>query len=131
MKRIAAGWIALALGAGLALADADHDHDVHDHEPRHGGLLVHSGDHHLELVAAGGTIDLYVTQPDGQEKDVSGAKATATVLANGKTETVPLAPAGANLLKGTGAFNAGKDTTVVISLTMPGHAPEQTRFRLD
>ena len=34
-------------------------------------------------------------------------------------------------LKGTGDFNAGKGTTIVVSLTMPDHEPEQVRFKLD
>ena len=34
-------------------------------------------------------------------------------------------------LKGTGSFNAGKGTTIMLSLTMPDHEPEQVRFKLD
>jgi hypothetical protein len=122
--------MAFALSAGLAIADDGHDHD-HDHGAKHNGIIGHSGHHHLELVAAGGTIDLYVTHEDGDAEDVSGAKATATVLADGKTEVVTLAPANGNALKGTGSFNAGKGTTVVVSLTMPGHETEQIRFKLE
>ena len=120
--------MALALGAGLAGADEGHEHD---HGPKHNGIVVHSGHHHLELVATGGTIDLYVTHEDGEAEDVSGAKATATVLVDGKTEVVTLAPAAGNALKGTGSFNAAKGTTVVVSLTMPGHQTEQARFKLE
>jgi hypothetical protein len=131
MKRyVVALAMAVSLGAGLALADEGQD-GGHDHGPKHNGVVVHSGHHHLELVATGGTIDLYVTHEDGDAEDVSGAKATATVLADGKTEIVTLAPAAGNALKGTGSFNAGKGTTVVVSLTMPGHAAEQARFRID
>jgi hypothetical protein len=129
IRRLVAAFAALALGAGIAFADDGHDH--HDHGPKHNGIVEHSGHHHLELVAKGGTIELYVTDENGGEEDVSAAKATATVLADGKTEQVTLAPAGGNALKGAGGFNAGKGTTVVVSLTMPGHEPEQVRFKLD
>ena len=135
---------ALALGAGLAVADDNHKHsegdghnhaeeeaDSHDHEAKHGGVVEHSGHHHLELVAKGNTIELYITNEGGKEEDVSAAKATATVLADGKTEQVALVPASRNGLKGTGGFNAGAGTTVVISLTMPEHETEQVRFKLD
>ena len=122
--------MAFALGAGLASAEEGHD-EAHDHGPAHNGIVAHSGHHHLELVAVGGTIDLYVTHEDGDAEDVSGAKATATVLADGKTEVVTLAPATGNALKGTGSFNAAKGTTVVVSLTMPGHQTEQVRFKLE
>lgn len=140
LKRLFLGLAVLAAGANLAIADdshnhgseAAHDHGAkHDHEAKHGGIVVHNSHHHLELVAKGGTLELYVSHEDGDAEDVSAAKASATVLADGKTEMVTLAPAGANGLKGAGNFNAGKGTTIVVSLTMPGHEPEQARFKLD
>lgn len=131
MKRfVIALAMAFALGGGLASAEEGHE-EAHDHEAKHNGIVVHSGHHHLELVATGGTLDLYVTHEDGKEEDVSAAKATATVLADGKTEVVTLAPATGNALKGSGSFNAAKGTTVVVSLTLPGHATEQARFKID
>ena len=134
MKRLMTAVAALAIGAAVAVADEGHDHahdHPHDHGAKHNGIVAHSGHHHLELVASGNGITLYITDEDGKEEDASNAKATATVLAGGKTATGALAPAGGNGLKGSGGFTAGKGTTVVISLTMPGHAPEQVRFKLD
>ncbi|WP_295555850.1 hypothetical protein [uncultured Hyphomicrobium sp.] len=132
IRQLALSLAALAFGAGIALADEGHDHGkAHDHAAKHGGIVEHTGHHHLELVAKGGALELYVTHEDGDAEDASAAKATATVLADGKTEQVTLTPAGGNGLKGSGGFNAGKGTTVVISLTMPGHEPEQVRFKLD
>lgn len=130
IRRIALSLAALTLGAGIALAGEGHEH-AHDEGAKHGGVVEHSGHHHVELVAKGGTIELYVTNEDGKEEDASAAKASATVLADGKTEQVALAPAGGNGLKGAGGFNAGKGTTVVVSLTMPGHETEQVRFKID
>jgi hypothetical protein len=126
LKQLVIGLAALAMGASLAIAEGEHDHGA-----KHGGMVMHSGHHHLELVAKGGSIELYVTHEDGSAEDVDGAKAQATVLADGKTEMVALAPADGNALKGTGTFNAGKGTTIVVSLTMPGHETEQARFKLD
>ncbi len=134
LKRLLLALAAVAMGTSLALADETHDHAsdaAHNHDAKHGGVVVHSGHHHLELVAKGGTIELYITAEDGDAEDLSAAKASATVLADGKTEMVALAPAGANVLKGSGGFNAGKGTTVVVSLTLPGHEPEQARFKID
>lgn len=135
IKRVAIGLAALAMGTWVAVADEGRDHvegeQVHDHSAKHGGLVEHTGHHHLELVAKGGTLELYVTHEDGEAEDASTAKATATVLADGKTEQVTLTPSGGNALKGAGSFNAGKGTTIVVSLTMPDHEPEQVRFKLD
>jgi hypothetical protein len=138
IKRLIMGFAALAMGTCVAVADEGHKHvegdgheHAHDHTAKHGGKVEHTGHHHLELVAKGGTLELYVTHEDGKAEDVSAAKASATVLADGKTEQVSLSPAGGNALKGSGGFNAGKGTTVVVSLTMPDHEPEQVRFKLD
>lgn len=137
IRRIVIGLAALVVGAGLAMAD-DHQHtegdgheQAHDHAAKHGGIVEHTGHHHLELVAKGGALELYITHEDGEAEDASSAKASATVLADGKTEQVTLTPAGGNALKGSGSFNAGKGTTIVLSLTMPDHKPEQVRFKLD
>lgn len=138
IRRIAMVLAALAMGTWIAVADEGHDHvegdgheHAHDHSAKHGGIVEHTGHHHLELVAKGGTLELYVTHEDGEAEDASAAKASATVLADGKTEQVTLTPAGGNALKGAGSFNAGKGTTIVVSLSMPDHEPEQVRFKLD
>lgn len=128
LKRLALGLAAIVVASGLAIA---HDEHAHDHDPKHGGILVHSGDHHLELVAEDGALRLYVTDEHGKPETIEGAKATATVLSDGKTEAVTLAPAGENVLEGTGSFTAAKGTTVVVTLTLPDHEAEQARFRLD
>lgn len=134
IKQFFAAAAALAFSMGVAIADDGHNHadeHAHDHGPKHGGVVEHSSHHHVELVAKGGDLTLYITNEDGTAEDVAAAKATATVLAGSKTETLTLAPAGGNALKGSGGFSAGSGTTVVVSLTMPDHEPEQVRFKLD
>jgi FlaG/FlaF family flagellin (archaellin) len=111
-----------------ALAGSNHDHD---HGASHGGVLAEtSGHHHLELVAADGSLQVYVTHTDGKPQDVKDAKAAATVLSQGKTERVELMPKRDNLFAGAGNFTAGAGTVVVITLTLPDHKPEQARFEL-
>ncbi len=56
---------------------------------------------------------------------------TAAVLSDGKKVDVTLSPDPANVLEGTGAFKAGKGTTIVVTLIMPDHKPEQIRIKLD
>ena len=111
---------------GTALAAGEHHH-----EGKHGGVMGDtSGHHHVELVAEGQSMTLYVLHDDGQLEDVTDAKATATVLSGGEMEKITLAPVG-DALKGEGGLELGKGDTVVITLTMPGHQPEQARFKLD
>jgi hypothetical protein len=99
-------------------------------EPKHGGKVAEtSGGHHLvELVPNGRSIDVYVTHDDGEPEDVKDAKASATILAGGKSEQIALSPGEANSLKGAGELDIGTGAVVVVTLTMPRHKPEQVRF---
>lgn len=114
----------------------DHAHkkgDGHSHNgmAKHGGTVVESGHHHLEVVTKDGAITIYVSGEDGKSEDIAGAKATAAVLSAGKKVDVELTPGADGSLQGKGDFLASKGTVVVISLTMPGHDVEQARVRLD
>lgn len=100
-------------------------------KPMHGGKVVDSGHHHLELVAADGSLILYVRDEADKPEDVAKAKASATVLADGKTEAIALQPTAGGVLNGKGSFKVTKGATIVITLTMPDHKPEQARFKLD
>ena len=125
-------YITLVLGIVLALSSpAIAQGNKHSHAGKHGGKVVESGHHHLEIIVKDGMIQIYVDGEDGKPEDVKNAKAKATILSEGKKQDVTLNPDEANTLKGTGAFKAIKGTTIVITLTMPGHAPEQARVKLD
>jgi hypothetical protein len=127
MKTTTIAAFALLLAALPAGAGDAHDHE---HSSKFGGKVVESGHHHLEVVAKDGVLEVHVGGEDGKPEDISAAKATATVLSEGKAETIQLAPAG-EALKGTGTFKAVKGTAIVITLTMPDHKPEQARVVLD
>lgn len=121
----------LILGTALGFASPTYAEGEHDHSSKHGGKVIESGHHHLEVVTKDGAIEIYVEDEDGKPEDVKAAKATATILSEGKKDDVILNPNAVNSLKGTGSFKAVKGTTIVITLTMPGHDPEQARIKLD
>lgn len=116
--------LALLLGLLSAAAEA--------HAPGpgpHGGQLQHLGNNtHVEVVARGNTILLYVFTPEDEPLATEGATATATVLAGGKTTRVPLQPKGGNLMQGSGDFASTPGMKVVVSITMQGGRPTQGRF---
>lgn len=94
-----------------------------------GGQMQHLGNNtHVEVVAKGNSILLYVFTPEDEPLATEGATATATVLAGGKTTRVPLQPKGGNLMQGSGDFEAAPGMRVVVSITMPGGRPTQGRF---
>lgn len=105
--------------------------EEHTHVGKHGGKVVESGHHHLEIVARDGTLEVHVSDEDGKPEDLRDVKATAAVLSGGKKTDVTLAADAANVLKGTGEFAASKGTTIVITLTLPGHKLEQVRVKLE
>lgn len=129
MKAYGTSSTILALAALLIVSPAFAE-DAHQ-AAKHGGIVVESGHHHLEIVAKDGSVEVHVSGEDGKPEDVKDAKASAAVLSDGKKIDITLAPDAANALKGTGVFKAVKGTTVVVTLTMPGHQPEQSRIKLD
>lgn len=123
--------IATLFAAYPVLSGDDHDHHHESkHTAQHGGILAESGHHYLEIVAKDGKLDVYITGDHGTDEVVSKAKATAAVLSQGKKVDVALAPGDGAVLRGTGDFTAAPGTTIVITLTMPDHDPEQVRVKL-
>lgn len=95
-----------------------------------GGHLVDAGGgaQHWELVASGGELTLYVTDPEEKPIDTAGGTASAQVLAGGQKADVALSPAGGNILKGSGGFTAVKGMKVILKTQMVGGASYQARF---
>ena len=106
-------------------------HEDHAHAGQHGGTVVKSGHHRLEVVARDGELEVHLDGEGGHAEDIQSAQATAIVLSQGKKEEITLTPDPGNVLKGSGSFKAVKGATIVITLTMPGHEPEQARVTLD
>ena len=97
-----------------------------------GGPVVDSGGHHVEMVANGTELVLFLTEEADKPLASTGLKnARATVQDGGKTATVALQPGAPNKLVGTLAQPLGKGARVVVSATMAdGHAI-QARFVKD
>ena len=85
--------------------------------------------HHVEMVAKGKDLVLFLTEEADKPLASTGAKnARAIIQDGGKTATVPLEPAEPNKLVGTLAQPLGTGARVVVSATLAdGHAV-QARF---
>ncbi len=94
-----------------------------------GGPVVDSGGHHVEMVANGTELVLFLSDHDDKPLTSAGTKNPRAVVQDaGKTHTVALQPAAPNKLVGTLAQPLGKGARVVVSVTMAdGHAV-QARF---
>ena len=125
MKALLAG-IFMALASMTAHAHGDKA--MAAMKAPNGGQLQMAGPYHLELVVGAGELRVYVSDHGDKKHATQGGKGSATVLTGKKKTVVKLAPAGDNLLKGSGAFVAAPDMKVVVSVTLAGQAPQQARF---
>ncbi len=121
MKRII---LALAISA-LPLTAGAHEMA----KGPNGGPVIESAGHHVEMVANGTELVLFLTAEADKPIASAGTKnARAIVQDGGKTATVPLQPAEPNKLVGALAAPLGKGARVIVSATMAdGHAV-QARF---
>jgi hypothetical protein len=113
----------LALGGLLLLTTAV----AHEGQGPHGGIQVTAEDKHLELVVSGAELTVYVTDAQHAALALAGATGRAIIQDNGRTATVPLAPAEGIRLIGKAEAPIGKGARVVTSLTIAGK-PMQARF---
>jgi len=93
-----------------------------------GGQVQDIGSYHAELLLRGNEVLVYVFDHSDRPVQVAGATAQAVLLANGRQQTVPLAAAGPNLLRGTAELSGARGVRTVVSLTLPGQRPAQARF---
>jgi hypothetical protein len=124
MKRII---LALAISA-LPLATTAHEMA----KGPNGGPVVDAAGHHIEMVARGTELVLFVTAEADAAHPSAGAKnARAIVQDGGKTATVQLQAADPNRLIGALPAPLAKGARVVVTATLAdGHAV-QARFVLD
>ena len=122
MKRPLIAW---SVAAALPLAAQAHD----DAKGPNGGPVVDAAGHHVEMIAKGADLTLFLTDENEKPLPAAGARnARAVIQDGGKTATVPLQPAEPNRLVGTLAQPLGKGARVVVSATLAdGHAV-QARF---
>jgi hypothetical protein len=121
MKRL---FLALAVAA-MPLAVGAHELA----KGPNGGPVVDSAGHHVEMVARGTELVLFVTGEADAAHPSAGAKnARAIVQDGGKTATVQLQAADPNRLVGALPAPLGKGARVVVTATLAdGHAV-QARF---
>ena len=119
----AATAIALAL---LLAAMPARAHD--DEKGPNGGPMVTVEDKHLEFVAKGAEIIVYVSDKKHEPLATAGGSGRAIVQMSGKTTTVPLTPGEGNRLVGKADTAIASGARVVVSATLPGGAAVQARF---
>ncbi len=96
--------------------------------PAHGGIVAEgSGEHWVELSVAGDQITAWVANEDNKPIPAAELGGKATILIDGKTQTVPLSPAADNSVTGKLVGPATGRLTAVLALTAQGK-PVQVKF---
>lgn len=96
--------------------------------PAHGGTVSEgSGEHWVELAVAGDQVTAWVSDEDNKPVPAAQLGGKATMLIDGKTQTVPLSPAADNSVTGKLSAPATGRLTAVLALTAQGK-PVQVKF---
>ena len=94
----------------------------------HGGQLRMAGPYHYELVLKTNELTLYLTDHAGTKIASTGASGTAVVLSSKGKASIKLNPAGDNMIRGSGQFEAVPDMKIAVSIALPGQEAQQARF---
>ncbi|KZC01470.1 hypothetical protein ABID82_004307 [Methylobacterium sp. PvP062] len=115
----------LALIAVLLTASAVCAHEA---AGQHGGRVADAGDFHVELVAKGESVDVYVSDAKQKPVAAAGFKGTAILVVGGKPARVALEPADGNRLTGKAAAALGDSPKGAVQLTGPDGATASGKF---
>lgn len=132
----AAHWLAgLFLMALLSLAPPAWAHSneyLATVKGAHGGMLRMAEMYHFELVMKDGEARLWVTDHGDTPQSTKGAVGTLRVISGDGAFSVTLTPTGSNeLVIKDARIKSRKGTRMVLTVSMNGETPLQTRFSLD
>lgn len=128
MNKLVPCLVVSALLASALPAGAHTDEYFESVKAPHGGQLRMTGPYHMELVAKGGNLTVYVTDHADNPISVDGGLAKANIE-NGSTKMqVNLHPVGSNILGGSGNFSLTPSTVVIVFMKLPNQDGYAARF---
>ena len=114
----AAGWIAASTSAL-------------SHAPKvgaNGGPQTDAGSYHVEVVAQGTALQVYLRDHGDKSVATDGFKGMAIFVIGGKPQRIPLTPAGENKLTGTSAVDLPNEPKGAVQITTPTGSTVQAKF---
>lgn len=118
--------LALTFIAALALAAAAEAHAPP--KGKNGGQQTDAGNYHVEVVARGNTLDVFITDHSETAVSTKGFKGTAILIVNGKPQRITLAPRGENILTGTSPVELATTVRGAIQITNTDNETVQAKF---
>lgn len=126
------GILLMALLSLPALAWAHSDEHMAMMKGAHGGKVRMAEMYHFELVVKAGEAQVWVTDHGDTPQSTKGAKGSLRLINGNRSVSVNLAPTNSNELAVRDArIKPGHGTKLVLTVTMQGGQPLQTRFSLD
>ncbi len=127
-------WIAVATVLAFAMPGAAHAQHKHGHGHSHaetgknGGQMAEAGDYHVELVAKGGAVEVYVSDHDDKPVAIAGYKGLAILSAGGKTQRIALEAGDGGKLTGKATADLPAQPKGVVQITPPGGKTVSAKF---
>lgn len=127
MKRYA---LALILLLAAALGPVPLAAQGHSHEKgRNGGQVTDAGSYHVEAVAKGNMLTVYLNDHDSDKPiATAGFKGLAILVVGGKTQRIQLAPAGQNALSGRADAALPASVKGAVQITDTRNSTVQAKF---
>ena len=113
------------LGAAL-IASVSYAHTPE--KGKHGGQVVEAGDYHVEAVAKGTTLEVYIRDHDDKDISIAGFKGTAVLVVKGKPVQVTLASRDGKVLSGTSSVVLAAPIRGAIQITNAQNKTVQAKF---
>jgi redox-sensitive bicupin YhaK (pirin superfamily) len=120
-RKLSLSVLGAAMLAGAALAHAPE-------KGKNGGQQVDAGNYHVEAVAKGNTLDVFVTDHAETPVSTKGFKGTAVLIVKGKPAKITLAPRGDNVLSGTSPVELAAPIRGAIQITNGDNETVQAKF---
>jgi len=93
-----------------------------------GGRVVEAGEYHVEAVAKGPVIDVFLTDAADKPVAATGFKGVAILAVGGKSMRITLEPADATRLSGRATSALPHEWNGVVQITAPGGRTAQAKF---
>jgi hypothetical protein len=101
---------------------------AHDAKGPHGGVVEHSGAYHVELVAKGKQVDVFVLDDALKPVDHTGQKGLAILVVGGKPARIPLEAAGKDRLTGSAPAVIKGAPKGAVQITLTSGSSVQVKF---
>jgi hypothetical protein len=93
-----------------------------------GGRVADAGGYHVELVATGTRVDVFLTEAGDKAVAATGFKGVALLLVGGKSQRIPLAPEDGTRLSGSAGAALPREPKGAVQITAPDGKTAQARF---